>query len=355
MTSGILDNDQAELLLEQVQSALDTGRPLHIVGGRSKAFLGRISEGIPLDTRGHRGIVSYDPAELVITARAGTPLAELEAALDAADQMLPCEPPNFTGASTVGGMVASGLSGPRRPWAGSVRDYVLGCRLISGHGNHLRFGGQVIKNVAGYDVSRLLAGSFGCLGVLTEVSLKVLPKPRARLSLRLETNRATALKSFIEWGRKSLPISGAYHDGHATLIRLEGGEGSVKAARQLLGGEIVGDSFWQELRDHQLPFFKGQHALWRLSVASHKTPFNLPGDAVIDWGGAQVWLKTSTSAQEVRSLAASAGGHATCFTPGLNDSPLMPLPAPLLRHHQQIKAQLDPQGIFNIGRMYAGL
>lgn len=355
MASSLRDIDQAALLLEQVRSARDTGRPLHIVGGRSKDFLGRACEGIPLDTRGHCGIVSYDPAELVITARAGTPLADLEAALDAAGQILPCEPPDFTGRATVGGMVATGLSGPRRPWAGSVRDYVLGCRLISGHGNHLRFGGQVIKNVAGYDVSRLLAGSFGCLGLLTEVSLKVLPKPRASLSLRLEIGRSSALRLFTEWGQRSLPISGACHDGHAALIRLEGGTGSVKAAREMLGGEVIDEVFWRDLRDHRLAFFGGQNPLWRLSVASHRTPLELPGEALIDWGGAQVWLKTAASPAEVRSLAAAAGGHATCFTAGLDDSPLMPLPAPLFRYHQQIKAQLDPQGIFNPARMYAGL
>lgn len=348
-----LDADQGDLLLEQVQSALDSGKSLAIAGGRSKQFLGRPLSGIPLDTRGHRGIVSYDPAELVITARAGTPLAELEAVLDAGGQMLPCEAPDFTGTATVGGMVAAGLSGPRRPWAGSVRDFVLGTRVISGHGKHLRFGGEVIKNVAGYDVSRLMAGSFGCLGLITEVSMKVLPKPRTSVTLRLEIDRPTALRRFAEWGRQSLPISGACHDGDAVLIRLEGGEGSVRAARELLGGEIVSADFWRQLRDHRLPFFVDPRPLWRLSVGSHRTPLDLPGDALIDWGGAQIWLKSSADVSKLRQIAVAAGGHATRFTAG--DSAMMPLPAPLLRYHQQLKAQLDPQGVFNVGRLYADL
>lgn len=353
MSRSTLDADQGDLLLEQVKSALDGGKSLAIAGGRSKQFLGRSIAGIPLDTRGHRGIVSYDPAELVVTARAGTPLAELEAVLDAGGQMLPCEAPDFTGTATVGGMVAAGLSGPRRPWAGSVRDFVLGTRVISGHGKHLRFGGEVIKNVAGYDVSRLMAGSFGCLGLITEVSMKVLPKPRASATLCLEIDRATALRRFAEWGRQSLPISGACHDGEAALIRLEGGEGSVRAARELLGGETVSADFWRQLRDHRLPFFVDPRPLWRLSVGSNRTPLELPGDALIDWGGAQIWLKSSADVSVLRQIAVAAGGHATRFTAG--DSAMMPLPPPLLRYHQQLKAQLDPQGVFNVGRLYADL
>ncbi|MDG6404232.1 glycolate oxidase subunit GlcE, partial [Pseudomonas quasicaspiana] len=202
------DNDASTALLEQVNHALQTATPLRIQGGNSKAFLGREVAGEILDTRIHSGIVSYDPTELVITARAGTPLQELCAALDAAGQMLPCEPPHF-GEATVGGMVASGLSGPRRPWSGSVRDFVLGTRVITGLGKHLRFGGEVMKNVAGYDLSRLMAGSFGCLGVLTEVSLKVLPKPRLCSSIALEMDSARALARLAEWGQQPLPISAA--------------------------------------------------------------------------------------------------------------------------------------------------
>jgi len=349
------DADLADTLLAQVQAALAANSPLRIRGGGSKAFYGREIGGNTLDTRGHRGIVSYDPAELVVTARAGTPLVELLATLDAAGQTLPCEAPLFTAESTVGGMVAAGLSGPRRPWVGSVRDFMLGCRIITGHGKHLRFGGEVIKNVAGYDVSRLMAGSLGCLGLISEVSLKVLPKPRASLTLRLEMSREAALGAFAAWGQQALPISGACHDGTATLVRLEGGEGSVQAARRQLGGEEASAGFWTDLRDHRLAFFNDPRPLWRLSVANNRTPLDLPGDALIDWGGAQVWLKSPAGADAIRAAANLAGGHAACFTPGATDSPLQPLPEAMLRYHRQLKAQLDPQGIFNPGRMYAGL
>lgn len=349
------DADQGEHLLAQVQAALKAGMPLCIAGGGSKSFYGREVAGTLLDTRGHRGIVSYDPAELVVTVRAGTPLAELNAVLDAAGQALPCEAPDFTGSATVGGMVAAGLSGPRRPWVGSVRDFVLGCRIVTGQGKHLRFGGQVIKNVAGYDVSRLMAGSLGCLGLITEVSLKVLPKPRAGVTLRLDQSRAVALRLFAEWGRQSLPITGVCHDGEATLLRLEGGEGSVRAARAFLGGEVVSTTFWTNLRDQKLDFFSDPRPLWRLSVAAGRLPAELPGDSLADWGGAQIWLKSAATPEAIRALAVAAGGHAACFTPGVTDSPLAPLPEALLHYHHQLKAQLDPQGIFNPGRLYAGL
>ncbi|WEN42905.1 putative FAD-linked oxidoreductase [Thauera sp. GDN1] len=342
-------------LLARVQHALAERTPLHIHGGGTKAFYGRPVEGAPLDTRGHRGIVSYDPTELVITARAGTPLAELEAALDAADQMLACEPPHFGPGATVGGMVAAGLSGPRRPWVGSVRDFVLGCRVITGAGKHLHFGGEVMKNVAGYDVSRLMAGSLGCLGLITEVSFKVLPKPRNSLSLRLEMDAERALERFAEWGQQPLPITAACHDGDALMLRLEGGEGSVAAARQHLGGEEIPPAFWQALREHQLAFFRDRRPLWRVSVANDSRPALPAGKQLIDWGGAQRWLKTDADADAIRAAAQAAGGHASCFTPGAVDSPLQPLPEVLMRYHRQLKAQLDPQGIFNPGRMYAGL
>jgi glycolate oxidase FAD binding subunit len=344
--------DLSEELLARVCEALAAGTPLRLEGGGSKARYGRPVAASPLDVRGHRGIVGYDPSELVVTVRAGTPLAELEATLDAHGQMLACEPPHYSGHATAGGMTAAGFSGPRRPWAGSVRDFVLGCRVITGHGRHLRFGGQVMKNVAGYDVSRLMAGSLGCLGLITEVSLKVLPKPRATLSLRLEMGREAALKTFAEWGRQPLPISAAIHDGEAILLRLEGGEGSVEAARRQLGGEESPGHVWTALRDLELPFFADARPLWRLSVPGHRCPPVLPGDALLDWAGAQVWLKSDAGADAIRAVAAAAGGHADCFTPDAVASPLHPLPETLKRYHRQLKAQLDPRGIFNPGRMY---
>ncbi|MCY1292746.1 glycolate oxidase, subunit GlcD [compost metagenome] len=345
------DHDASVALLEQVNHALNERLALRIQGGNSKAFLGRPVSGEVLDTRSHRGIVSYDPTELVLTARAGTPLVEIEAALEATGQMLPCEPPHFGAEATLGGMVAAGLSGPRRPWAGSVRDYVLGTRVITGHGKLLRFGGEVMKNVAGYDLSRLLAGSFGCLGVLTEVSLKVLPKPRQCVSLRLAMDVRQALGELAEWGQQPIPISAACHDGEALHLRLEGGEGSVCSARLRLGGEEIDSRYWQDLREQRLAFFEGPAPLWRLSLPNDTPPLALPGRQLIDWGGAQRWLKSDADAALIRHTVAEVGGHATRY--GAGDDPFPPLAVPLLRYHRSLKHQLDPQGIFNPGRMYA--
>jgi len=350
---SVIANDASAQLLDQVNQALAANTPLRIQGSGSKSFLGRQADGVLLDTREHRGLVTYDPTELVVTVRAGTPLTELEAALDAAGQMLPCEPPHFAEGATVGGMIAAGLSGPRRPWSGSVRDFVLGSRVITGQGKHLRFGGEVMKNVAGYDLSRLMAGSFGCLGVLTEVSLKVLPKPRLCTSLRLEIDLERALLKLAEWGQQPIPISAASHDGQALHLRLEGGEGSVGAARERIGGDDLDPGYWNDLREQRLAFFADPRPLWRLSLPNNTPVLGLPGDQLVDWAGAQRWLKSDADAVTIRGIAIEVGGHATCFSEGATTNPFQPLSAPLLRYHRQLKAALDPQGIFNPGRMYS--
>lgn len=352
---GTGDMDDSSALLEQVNQALENTTPLRIQGANSKAFLGRIGAGEILDTRTHRGIVSYDPTELVITVRCGTPLAELTQVLDAAQQMLPCEPPAFGDGATVGGMIACGLSGPRRPWAGSVRDFILGTRVITGLGKHLRFGGEVMKNVAGYDLSRLMAGSYGTLGLITEVSLKVLPKPRQTLSISLDMNSERALQQLAQWGQQPLPISAACHDGERLHLRLEGGEGSVAAAHERLGGERLDSAYWADLNEQRLPFFDEDQPLWRLSLPNNTAKLSLPGRQLIDWGGAQRWLKSDAEAAFIRKVVDEVGGHVTCYSHGLVDSPFQPLPAALMRLHQSLKRQLDPRGIFNPGRLYAEL
>ena len=352
---GEHDRDDSAALLEQVSQALQNATPLRIQGSNSKVFLGRIVAGEVLDTRSHRGIVSYDPTELVITARCGTPLSELAEALDQAQQMLPCEPPSFGDDATVGGMIASGLSGPRRPWAGSVRDFVLGTRVITGHGKHLRFGGEVMKNVAGYDLSRLMAGSYGALGVITEVSLKVLPKPRQCLSISLEMDSDRALLRLAQWGQQPLPISAACHDGERLHLRLEGGEGSVAAAHDRLGGERLETSYWTDLNEQRLRFFDEDQPIWRVSVPNNTPGLSLPGRQLIDWGGAQRWLKSDADASLIRAIVNEVGGHVTCYSHGLCDSPFQPLPETLLRYHRSLKQQLDPRGIFNPGRLYSEL
>lgn len=352
---GPEDFDDSQSLLEQVNQALENATPLRIQGSNSKAFLGRTTAGEILDTRSHQGIVSYDPTELVITARCGTPLSQLTQVLDDAQQMLPCEPPSFGDGATVGGMIACGLSGPRRPWSGSVRDFVLGTRVITGQGKLLRFGGEVMKNVAGYDLSRLMAGSYGSLGLITEVSLKVLPKPRQCLSISLEMDAERALLRLAEWGQQPLPISAACHDGSRLHLRLEGGEGSVSAAHERLGGERLEACWWDDLNEQRLSFFDEDQPLWRLSLP-HNTPLlSLPGRQLIDWGGAQRWLKSDAKAAYIRQVVDEVGGHATCFSHGLTDTPFQPLPPALMRYHRNLKQQLDPRGIFNPGRLYAEL
>ncbi|MEM5386419.1 glycolate oxidase subunit GlcE [Paraburkholderia phymatum] len=347
--------DDSAALISQVEAARAARASLLIRGSNSKAFLGRAVDARTIDTCGHRGIVHYDPTELVVTVRAGTPLAEVEALLDDAGQMLPFEAPMFGGAGTVGGMFATGLSGARRPWTGAVRDFALGCRVISGNGKHLRFGGEVMKNVAGYDVSRLLAGSFGCLGLVTEVSLKVLPKPRATRCVVLELAPADAHRRLVAWRRAGLSVTGACYAEGGLHLRLEGGIGAVRAARDGIGGTDVDGTFWAQLRRFTLPFFADTRPLWRLSLPSAAPIAALPGNALLDWGGAQRWLKSDVDESDVRRVAKELGGHATAFTPGVTDTPFHPLPDPLMRLHRRLKAQLDPLGIFNPGRLYADL
>ncbi len=347
------DNDYTGQLLEQVHKAMNRRTALRIRGGDTKRHLGRNVDADELDTRNHTGIIRYDPAELVVTVRAGTRLHDLNQLLRKHGQHLPPEAPDYSGMATVGGMVASAVAGPRRPWSGSVRDFVLGCRVISAKGKHLRFGGEVMKNVAGYDVSRLLAGSYGCLGVLTEISLKVLPLPRASQSLQMTADAESALTLLAQWKRENLPISGACHWDNVLHIRLEGGRASVEAACARIDATPVSDKIWEDLREHRLPFFQTAAPLWRLSVPANAPLVCLPGDALLDWGGAQRWLKTDASAGEIRDLARSLRGHATCYTPGITDDPFEPLQPEILRLHQRLKANLDPAGMFNPGRMYA--
>lgn len=350
------DRDITADLCARVAEANAKGTPLRIVGGATKAFYGRPVDGWPLELNGHRGITHYDPVELVVSVRAGTPLAELEDALASSGQQLAFEPPHFGPRASVGGMVAAGLSGPRRPWAGAVRDFVLGTRVITHLGRELRFGGEVMKNVAGYDVSRLMAGAQGSLGVITEVSMKVLPLPAAAHSLRLELPLAHALAKLAKWGRQPVPLGGAAWRDGALYLRLEGGSRSVAANRARLGGEDLDRGFWADLREHRLPFF--DHAdprpLWRLSVPNNTAPLGIDGDWLYDWAGAQRWLRSPVPATDIRAAAARAGGHATCYTPGAAE-PFHPLTSVLAKYHHQLKARMDPNGIFNPGRIYPGL
>lgn len=353
-------SDMTEALRERVLAAAVDKTPLRIRGGGTKDFYGGPLTGEVLDTTGHAGIVAYEPTELVVTARCGTRLAELEAMLAEKGQMLAFEPPHFGEAATVGGCVAAGLSGPRRATAGSVRDFVLGVKVLDGRGEVLNFGGQVMKNVAGYDVSRLMAGALGTLGLLLEVSLKVLPKPQAEATLRLEMPEDKAIETMNRWAGQPLPISATCWEGTRNrgelTVRLSGARAAVAAAREKIGGEDTADAaaFWRALREQQGEFFSGGAALWRLSVPSRSAHVELPGAQLIEWGGALRWLKSGAEATQVREAAAAAGGHATLFRGG--DKPagaFQPLPLPLMQIHRNLKRAFDPQGIFNPGRLYA--
>jgi len=344
------DNDISQQLAEAVKAAAQKRTPLTITGSGSKRFYAGDIEGEKLDVTGHRGIVSYEPTELVVTARAGTPLAELEAALADKGQMLAFEPPWFGEGATLGGTIACGFSGPRRPYAGAARDFVLGTRIINGKGEILRFGGEVMKNVAGYDVSRLMVGALGSLGVLLEVSLKVLPKPAREVTLCFEMPADKAIQTMNTWGAQPLPLSAACHAGETLYVRLSGTELGVQAARAKLGGKPMdkGNDFWREIREHRHSFFQNDVPLWRLSVPPAALPIDLPGKWLIDWGGAQRWLKSDASATDIRMQAEKAGGHATLFRHAKqNGATFHPLPAQLATLHQNLKRAFDPDGIMN--------
>ena len=363
-------------VVERVRAAAADATPLRIRGGGTKDFYGeppQDKEGEGLDMRALAGITSYEPSELVVTVRAGTPLAELEAALAEKGQCLPFEPPCFGSNGTVGGMVAAGLSGPARASVGAVRDYVLGATLVNGRAEVLSFGGQVMKNVAGYDVSRVLAGSLGTLGVIAEVSLKVLPVPPAEATLAFACSQADALRLLNEWGGRPLPLNASCwleQEGAGALhLRLRGAVAAVEAACAHLGGErrdyACAAACWQSLRNQQLPWFsmdEGTNALWRLSVPQTAPVLALDGAVpLVEWHGGQRWYKAPpdlAQAARIREVAHAVGGHATLFRlPGEHAGGQVPrfdaMSAPVERIHRALMREFDPHGLFNRGRLLA--
>ena len=373
MTPMNEENNFLASLVNRVHDAIALKTPLRIRGGGSKDFYGQDLKGDILDMSAFTGVISYEPSELVVTARAGTPLAELEALLATQGQCLPFEPPHFGGLSqsTVGGMVASGLSGPARASAGAVRDFMLGVKLINGKGEHLAFGGQVMKNVAGYDVSRLMAASMGTLGVITEVSLKVLPIAPAEATLRFTCSQSQALNWLNAWGAKALPLNASCwvqepgaDDAGSLYLRLRGANAAVEAACKVLGvdqqntAEAAAD--WQACRDQQLPWFKARtdsQDLWRLSVPQTTPVLDLPDAPLVEWHGGLRWVRaTAQDAAHLRAVAKAAGGHATLFIASNvhNKSSIARFDAlkpPLDRINRDLKRQFDPSAIFNPHRM----
>jgi glycolate oxidase FAD binding subunit len=338
-------------LSERIREAAAQKRALRIRGGGTKDFYAYQLEGEPLDVSAYRGVVDYEPSELVMTARAGTPLSEIEDALAAGGQMLACEPPYFGPQATLGGCVAAGFSGPRRASAGSLRDFVLGTRVLNCMAEDLRFGGQVMKNVAGFDLSRVMTGSFGTLGVILEVSLKVLPRPEEETTLRFQMDETAAIETMNRWAAQPLPISATCHAAGALTVRLSGSRLGVAAARTRIGGELVpeGQVFWRAVREQTLDAFRGP--LWRLSIKSSAPPLTLPGRQVMEWNGSLRWVATDTPAQQVFEAARKAGGHATRFRAS-NGTPVMRLDPAVLELHKRLKAALDPDGIFGPHRLH---
>ena len=347
-----------EQLCERVAESAAKRTPLRVHGGATKNFYGGAPEGEACDVSSYAGIVAYEPKELVLTVRAGTPLEQVEAALAAERQMLPFEPPHFdglAGRATIGGVVASGFSGPRRPYAGAARDFVLGTRIVNGKGEDLAFGGRVIKNVAGYDVSRLMVGALGTLGIVTEISFKVLPRPPAETTLAFELEEAAATTQANRWAGQPLPLSGtAWQDG-VLRVRLSGAESAVNAARAKMGGEELADmaGFWSDLREQRLPFFSPERPLWRLSVPQTTEPIRLPHPQLIEWGGGVRWVSAALEVLDVRSSMEKLGGHATLFRGGDKAVGVFhPLRPAIMKIHRRLKQAFDPEGVLNPGRMY---
>lgn len=362
-----LPSEHPAELIERVHAAAAARTPLRIAGGDTKAFYGEPTAGEALSTLGWSGIVSYEPTELVVTVRAGTALAELEAVLAERGQCFPFEPPHFAPGGTVGGMVAAGLTGPARASAGSVRDHVLGARFINGRGELLTFGGQVMKNVAGYDLSRALGSSMGTLGLITEISLKVLPVPPAEATLVFALDQHEALEQLHRWGGQPLPINASRWEHGQLCVRLRGAVAAVASACERLAREAGGTRIdnaqagteWADCRDQRLPFFHAPAAdlcLWRLSVPQTAPVLDVPGAQLIEWQGAQRWLwAPASAAAEIRAATAAVNGHAMLFKAGADGAPGVPRfdrSSPAIEAiTQRLRTECDPAGIFNPGRM----
>lgn len=336
---------------ERIRKAAAQRRTLRIQGSGSKAFCLPALQGEPLDVTGYRGIVDYDPTELVVTVRAGTPLLELQQTLAAEGQMLAFEPPAYADTATVGGTVACGLSGPRRPFAGALRDFMLGARCLNGRGEDLHFGGQVMKNVAGYDISRLLAGSRGSLGVILEVSFKVLPLPEAEATVTAELDADAAIATMNRLAGRPLPLSAAAQVDSQLYLRFSGSQAAVAAAVKQVGMDEWdgGEAFWADLREQRLAFFQTDQPLWRLSLPATAPIPDMDGEWLLDWGGALRWLRTAVAAATVYERTHAAGGYAGGYTGVDDEARRIRLPAPLLKLHQRLKVAFDPATVFNGG------
>jgi len=359
----IESKNRTQELQDRVRTAYNDKTMLKIIGGNSKQFYGNNSAKNNIEvieTRIHQGIISYEPSELVITARAGTPLKEIEAILAENNQMLPFEPPHFGEHATLGGAIATGLSGSRRPFTGAARDFVLGTKIISGKGDIMSFGGQVMKNVAGYDVSRLMVGALGTLGLLLEISIKVLPRPNTEITKVIAMSQQEALETMQKHNQTPLPLSALAYENEKLYIRLSGAASAVNSSQQKVGGETLvhADKFWQQLNEQTHSFFDNKEPLWRLSVP-YTANLELTENRFIDWAGALYWMHSDKPAEEIRQYAIEQDGHATLFKVSDHSQSTQerftPLGAKIKQLHVNLKMRFDPYGILNYGRLYSDL
>lgn len=358
--------DRSKQLIEQVQQAIHDKTPLTIQGNNTKAALGRtLPEQTVLSVAEHHGVVKYEPAELVLTVRAGTTLTEIDDVLAEQGQMLASDPRRFQGQATIGGSLATNQSGAARPWFGSLRDHVLGLRLINGKGEHLQFGGQVMKNVAGYDVSRLQAGAMGTLGVITGVSLKVLPKPDFSLTLAKTVDCSESIALMNQLTASTKPLTGVSWADNTLYLRLQGSKQAILATAQQWRQQYqtqelapdTADQFWDNLREHQLGFFtQDDSPLFRFSINANAPHVLDDKPWLFNWSGSQRWLKGEFDLAELSEMAKQMGGEVQLYEGGqaeqersLQNNPVMQ------RLHKNVKQALDPHAIFNRGRLYSWL
>ncbi|MFK7794504.1 MAG: glycolate oxidase subunit GlcE [Gammaproteobacteria bacterium] len=350
------ESDHIQMLCTSIEQANATQQALHIQGGGSKSFYGNQISANSLNVSNNTGIVDYEPSELFITARNGTLLTEIEATLEANNQMLPFEPPHFSSSATLGGTVACGLSGPRRPFASSLRDCMLGANIVNGKGEYLEFGGKVMKNVAGYDASRLMCGAFGTLGVLTQISIKVIPKPQTEITLALDMDQDEAINKMNTWSQTQLPISATYFHNNTLHIRIAGLESSVEKIHKQIGGEKISSSqkFWASIKNHQSDFFQTEQSLWRIVIANKTPPLSLEGETCIEWNGGLRWIKSTEEAQHISNQCQAFKGYVSLFKGNSKPNDCLAEINPNLKKlHLNLKAAFDPKRILNPGRMYS--
>ena len=348
-------SDLKAAITSQVQEAYQNQQALQIQAGGTKHFYGRKIEGESLAMLKHTGIVEYEPSELFITANSGTSLNEIEHTVAQQNQMLPFEPPHFGSSATLGGMVAAGLSGPRRATLGAVRDCILGTDIINGKGDYLQFGGRVMKNVAGYDVSRLMCGALGTLGVLMSITLRLTPKPPCEQTIAISLNANEAIQKMNQWANSAMPISATFYAGNDLYSRLSGSLSTIQACVEIIGGDPVdwNDVFWKNIKEHAHEFFLTDLPLWRISVPPNTSPLNISGSYVMEWNGALRWYATEANANEIRSEVEHAGGHACLFRSNDSQQIFHPLAPASLNIHRKLKQAFDPARILNPGKMYA--